>query len=98
MSVTGDATAPFTYDPITDNVGCASKGSVCQAGRTVYFLSDRGFMALDDGQALRPIGSERVDRTFQSRIPATDYERIFRLSIRSASWFIGWCPARSPMC
>jgi len=77
MSVTGDATAPFTYDPITDNVGCASKGSVCQAGRTVYFLSDRGFMALDDGQALRPIGSVRVDRTFQSRIPATDYERIF---------------------
>ena len=77
MSVTGDATAPFTYDPITDNVGCASKGSVCQAGRTVYFLSDRGFMALDDGQALRPIGSERVDRTFQNRILATDYERIF---------------------
>ncbi len=77
MNVTGDATAPFSYDPITDNVGCASKGSVCQAGRSVFFLSDRGFMALDDGQAVRPIGSERVDRTFQARIPATDYERIF---------------------
>ena len=77
MSVTGDATIPFNYDPITENVGCASKGSVCQAGRSVYFLSDRGFMALDDGQAIRPIGSERVDRTFQERIARADYERIF---------------------
>lgn len=77
MSVTGDKTAPFSYDEITTNAGCASKGSVCQAGRTVFFLSDRGFMALDDGQALRPIGSEKVDRTFQAKIAATDYERIF---------------------
>lgn len=77
MNVTGSATAPFTYDVITDNVGCASKGSVCQAGRSVFFLSDRGFMALDDGQAVRPIGSERVDRAFQARIPTSDYERIF---------------------
>lgn len=77
MSRTGDATAPFTYDEITTNAGCASKGSVCQAGRSVFFLSDRGFMALDDGQQLRPIGSEKVDRTFQARVPTTDYERIY---------------------
>lgn len=77
MGVTGNTTEPFTYDPIAVNVGCASKGSVCSYDRTVFFLSDEGFKALDDGQALRHIGSERVDRTFQARVPATDYERIF---------------------
>lgn len=77
MNVTGDVAAPFSYDPIAANVGCASKGSVCSFDRTVFFLSDEGFKALDDGQALRHIGSERVDRTFQARVPRADYERIF---------------------
>lgn len=95
MSVTGDATAPFTYDEITTNAGCASKGSVCQAGRSVFFLSDRGFMALDDGQALRPIGSERVDRTFQARIPSTDYERIFS-AVDPENKLVYWMVPGSP--
>ena len=77
MTRTGDTTAPFQYDEISANVGCASKGSVASYGRTVFFLSDRGFVALDDGQIVRPIGSEKVDRTFQSRVPRGDYERIF---------------------
>jgi len=43
----------------------------------VFFLSDQGFMALEDGQALVPIGTEKVDRTFQALVPPDDYERIF---------------------
>ena len=27
MSLTGDATRPFDYDVVTDNLGCASRGS-----------------------------------------------------------------------
>lgn len=77
MSRTGDADRPFDYDAITENVGCASKGSVAQWGRSVFFLSDQGFMALEDGQALVPIGTEKVDRTFQGLVPPDDYERIF---------------------
>lgn len=77
MSRTGDATAPFQYDEITSNIGCASKASVIQVGRSIFFLSDRGFMALEDGQTVRPLGSEKVDRTFQSRVDRDDFERIY---------------------
>lgn len=77
MNKTGEVDTPFSYDPITENVGCASKGSVAQWGRSVFFLSDQGFMALEDGQALVPIGTEKVDRTFQALVSPDDYERIF---------------------
>lgn len=77
MSRTGDATAPFQFDEITPNVGCASKASIAQSGRTVFFLSDRGFMALDDGQALRPIGNEKFDRSFRMQVSSDDYERLW---------------------
>jgi hypothetical protein len=77
MSRTGDASAPFAFDEITPNVGCASKGSVAQAGRSVFFLSDRGFMACEDGQVPVPIGNEKVDRDFQAQVPRDEWERIY---------------------
>lgn len=77
MERTGDATAPFNFPEITTNVGCAASGSVSQAGRTVFFLSDRGFMALDDGTALRPIGNEKFDQTFRDTVSTGDYERLW---------------------
>lgn len=76
MSRTGSADAPFQFDEITPNVGCASKGSVCQHGRSVFFLSDRGFMACEDGQLPVPIGNEKVDRDFQSQVPRDEWHRI----------------------
>lgn len=77
MSRTGNADAPFQFDEITPNVGCASKGSVCQHGRSVFFLSDRGFMACEDGQLPVPIGNEKVDRDFQSQVPRDEWHRIY---------------------
>lgn len=77
MSRTGDATAPFQFDEITPNVGCASKGSVCQHGRSVFFLSDRGFMACEDGQLPVPIGNEKVDRDFQNQVPRDEWVRLY---------------------
>ena len=96
MTRTGDSKSPFSYDEITSNAGCASKGSVCQSGRTVFFLSDRGFMALDDGQALRPIGSEKVDRTFQAKVSTADYERIFSAvdpKLKLVYWMVPGSPS-----
>jgi len=77
MSLTGDPDAPFQFNEITTNFGCASKASIVTEGRTTFWLSDRGFMALEDGQALRSIGSEKVDRTFARSIPREDYERLW---------------------
>lgn len=95
MTRTGDNTAPFQYDEISPNVGCASKASVIAVGRTVYFLADRGFMALQDGQALVPIGSEKVDRTFASEVPRDDWERLF-VAHDPQSKVICWCVPGNP--
>ena len=77
MERTGDDKAPFAFPEITTNVGCAAAGSIVQAGRTVFFLSDRGFMALDDGQALRPIGNEKFDQTFRDSVSPENYEQLW---------------------
>lgn len=77
MTRTGDASAPFQFDEISSNFGCAAGATIVQAGRTVFFRSDRGFMALDDGQVLKPIGSEKVDRTFDAIVARDDLELIF---------------------
>jgi hypothetical protein len=77
MTRTGDATAPFQFDEISVNYGCADGATVAQAGRTIFFYSDRGFVALDDGQALRNIGSEKVDRTFAASISRDALSTIY---------------------
>ena len=63
MSYTGDPDNPFQFDEISANIGAISRGSIVQAGRMVFFLSDRGFM-MCDGNEVKPIGFERVDSTF----------------------------------
>jgi hypothetical protein len=77
MDATGDADTPFAFNEITNNYGCASAASIVQAGRTVFFLSDRGFMALEDGQAIRPIGNEKFDRHFRDTVPREDWEKLY---------------------
>lgn len=77
MERTGDPLAPFNFAEITPNFGCASSGSIAQAGRTVFFLSDRGFMALEDGTSLRPIGNEKFDATFRASVSPDDYEKMY---------------------
>ncbi len=47
MSYTGDATDPWQFDEISSNYGCLAEGSVIQAGRMVFFYSDRGFVMCD---------------------------------------------------
>lgn len=74
---TGDATAPFQYDEITNNFGCSNGNTIAAAGRTAFFLSDRGFMALDDGQIPRAIGSERVNEFWNSRVSRDSLDRVF---------------------
>jgi hypothetical protein len=62
MSYAGVPTI-WQFDEISSNIGCMAPGSVAQAGRLTFFLSHRGFM-LTDGNDVKPIGAERIDRTF----------------------------------
>lgn len=76
MDPTGDPDAPFEFNEISANYGCAAPETVAVAGKTIFFRSDRGFMALEDGQVLLPIGSEMVDRTFDALVSRTNLTRI----------------------
>ena len=76
MSLTGDSSLPFQFDEITPNFGCAAKGSIAKAGRTVFCYSDRGFIAIDDGQAVRPIGNEKFDQSFREAV-GDEFERVY---------------------
>lgn len=64
MSYTGDSADPWQFDEISSNYGCLAEGSVIQAGRMVFFYSDRGFV-MSDGNDVKPIGVERVNKTFR---------------------------------
>lgn len=78
MDYLGDDALVFSFGEISSNVGCMAKGSVAQAGRLVFFLSERGFMVCP-GSDVEPIGIEQVDETFFKR-----YDRDLIQSIRAA--------------
>lgn len=63
----------FQIDTISSNIGCMAKGSVAQTGRLVFFLSERGFQ-VTDGNDVRPIGAEKIDRTFFAAYSRQDIE------------------------
>jgi hypothetical protein len=66
----------WQFDVISANIGCTVAGSIASAGRMHFFLSDRGFM-MTDGNDVKPIGAERVDRTFAETYAANDLELMY---------------------
>jgi hypothetical protein len=53
----------FTFDLVEGTRGTPAPGSIVQLGGVVAYLGDDGFY-LFDGQASRPIGNARIDKTF----------------------------------
>lgn len=53
----------FQFDEIARGIGCIEPNSIVQYLNQVYFLSDDGFYVCD-GQLVKPIGAEKVDRFF----------------------------------
>ena len=53
----------FQFDKITNNLGCLEPNSIVQYQSSVFFLSDDGFY-MCDGQTVKGIGAEKVDRFF----------------------------------
>jgi len=76
MSYTSDPDNPFQFDEIAPNIGAVSRGSIAQAGRLVFFYSDRGFMRCD-GNEVTQIGAERVDLTFARAYPRSALDQMY---------------------
>ena len=53
----------FQFDTIARGLGCITPNSVGQYASVTYFLSDDGFYSCD-GQSVKPIGTEKVDKFF----------------------------------
>jgi hypothetical protein len=53
----------FQFDNISRGTGCYEENSIAQYQGITFFLSDDGFY-MCDGQTVKPIGSEKVDRYF----------------------------------
>jgi hypothetical protein len=74
MTYVGDNLV-FQFDEISTNIGCVSPHSVAQAGSFGFWLSDSGF-AMWDGASIKPIGQERVDRTFATSYTNADWDSM----------------------
>jgi hypothetical protein len=79
----------FQFDEIESNIGCMAKGSVAQAGRLVFFLSERGFM-LCDGNSATPIGAEKIDRTFFGSYSREDIVNSLTAAIDPRRYIVAW--------
>lgn len=81
--------AIFQRDKISDGIGCLAAGSVAQAGRKVFFLSDRGFYLLEDGQ-ISPIGDGQVDKTFLASYARSELETSLSSAVDPARSLVFW--------
>lgn len=66
----------FQFDAISLEVGCAAEGSIAQNEQDIYFLSQDGFRLLKGGQAIIPIGDQKVDRWFWATVNQSYLYRI----------------------
>jgi hypothetical protein len=53
----------FQFDEIAKGIGCFEPNSIIQYRNLVFFLADDGFYVCD-GQSVKPIGAEKIDRFF----------------------------------
>jgi hypothetical protein len=63
VGVEGGLDIIWQFDEISAEIGCMAAGSVCNVGRLIFFLSERGFMMCDGNEVL-PIADEKFNRWF----------------------------------
>jgi hypothetical protein len=63
VGVEGGLDIIWQFDEISAETGCMAAGSVCNVGRLIFFLSERGFM-MCDGNEVTPIADEKFNRWF----------------------------------
>ncbi len=65
----------FTFDVVDGARGCPAPSSIVTVGSVCYYLADNGFYACD-GITSRPIGQNKVDRTFWETV---DQQYLYRV-------------------
>ena len=81
----------FQLDVINPEVGCMAAGSVCNMGRLIGFLSERGF-ELCDGENVIPIGDTKVNEWFFSTYSRSDIANIWSAADPRRNEFIWLMP------
>jgi hypothetical protein len=80
----------FQFDAISRSLGCISYGSVCQYANLTYFLADDGFYVCD-GQSLKNIGEEKVNRYFFDIASKVDLKLKMSSGIDPIRKLAIWC-------
>lgn len=91
--VGGDVT--FQVDEIASNIGCMARGSVAQAGRLVFFLSERGFY-YTDGTDVFPIGEQKFNRWFFTRFSRQAIEDGITAAVDPRAAVVYWAMPGNP--
>jgi hypothetical protein len=76
MSFVG-APVVFQFDEVLPGIGVIAPGAAAQDGEVIYFLSSKGFFALENGTQATPIGIGRVDEFIRTDL---DLGNIHRMS------------------
>ena len=79
----------FQFDTLTRSLGCYESRSVVQYGALTYFLSDDGFYVCD-GQQIKAIGNEKVDRWFFSVLDPAKLNEM-SAAIDPVNKTVTWC-------
>jgi len=65
----------FQFDNISRGTGCISENSIAQYQGITFFLSSDGFY-MCDGQSVKPIGAEKIDRWFFDNVDLTQMDTM----------------------
>jgi hypothetical protein len=93
-SFTGDTTI-WQVDEILTDIGCPLPKSLATVGKVSFFWSNRGFMAFD-GTTAEPIGTEKIDRTFQALLDRNYMDNISAVIDPLRSLYIVSVPSSNP--
>ena len=79
----------FQFDTISRTLGCYESGSIAQYGPMTFFLSDDGFY-MCDGQNVKPIGAEKIDRWFWDDLDPANVTKMSS-AIDPIRKIVAWC-------
>jgi hypothetical protein len=79
----------FQRRKVSDALGAICPGAIAQAGKLIFFLSNRGFYVFNDGE-MTAIGKERVDRTFFASYSVLEIQLSLRAAIEPNLNLVIW--------